>query len=178
LPDRIKSDYEFAIPVMDTTIGIGDFVPITADFNHSDMIEIPAGIPIYLGEMLYPFYIGDYAASQEIKWVEPHIIIDAKYFPANTIITLNIYTIQDDGEKYYFWLPENTPITLTNTTVKIPDVPDRITDIERFRHSRKVFINMSITYSEPVLLSEIIQDKLNIKFAIKLAIKTDLTIKL
>jgi hypothetical protein len=171
LPDRIKSYYEFAIPVIDTTIEIKNFIPVS-DYS----LEIPGDIPINTPEMSYPFYIGDYATSQEIQWIEPHIILEAKDFPSSTTLNINIYTMQDYGTKYYFW--QDYPVVQTNSPVKIPDVPNRITDIEQFRSSRKVFMKISVTYPASVLASDILQDKLNIKFAIKFAIKTDFAIKL
>jgi hypothetical protein len=174
LPDRIKSDYEFAIPIIDTTITVKDFIPIK--YLSDYQAEVPEGIPINTPEMSYPFYIGDYVASQEVQWIEPHIIIDAKDFPANTTLNISIYTVEDYITKYYFW--QNHPVTQASTPVKIPEDPNRITDIEPFRSSRKVYMNMSVIYPKSMSVSDILQDKLNIKFSIKFAIKTDLAIKL
>jgi hypothetical protein len=178
LPDKIKSDYEFAIPIMDTTVSVGNFV----DFNYSpellDTVKLPEGKEIRMGEQEYPFYIGDYSSSQEITWLEPQITIATKDFPSGTKVNIRIYTKDDSEGKSYFWLPENYSITMENTQVKVPETPAKINEIERFRHSRKVFIDVCITYPTAMLAAQIANDRVNIKFGIRFALKTDLHINL
>jgi hypothetical protein len=172
----VQSDHEFAIPLVDTTVKIGDFV--TFPYPIDTPIEIPEGTAIRMGELSYPFFIGDYASSQEMKWLEPRMILETNDFPSGTVVQLKIYIKRDDGTKYYFWLSDDYSVTLTNTSVKIPDTPDKITDISQFRSAKRVFIDVSITYPVSQLASEILHDKISIKFAIKFEIKTDLRIKL
>ncbi|MDR1886688.1 MAG: hypothetical protein LBQ70_02120 [Prevotellaceae bacterium] len=178
LPNRVQSDYEFAIPVIDTTVQMGDFMELAVIGVIHDTMTISEGTPISMGELSYPFYIGDYATSQEIKWLEPQMIVDTKDFPSGTVADIKIYTKDDNEKAYYFWLPEDYSITLTATQLKVPDTPNRITDISRFRTARQVFMNISIKYPTAVSVSKIVHDKVNIKFAIKFGIKTDLTINL
>jgi hypothetical protein len=180
LPDRIKSDYEFAIPIIDTTIRVGDFIDFV-NFSYPDEIldtlTLPKETPIRMGEYSYPFYIGDHS-SQEIKWLEPQIIIAAKNFPAGTIANIRIYTKDDNKEKTYFWLPENHSISLVNTSVRVPETPTVIEEIDPFRTVRKVYLDIFFTYLDKVFVSQIKDNQVNIKFGIRFAIKTDLTIKL
>jgi hypothetical protein len=164
--------------LIDTTVKVGDF----ADFVYygviPDTLTVPRETSISMGEHEYPFFIGDYSSSQEIEWLEPQIIIDTKDFPSGTVINIRIYTKNDNGEKIYFWLPENHSVTLVNTPVKVPDAPTRIKEISQFRTAQKVYLDVLITYPTEVPVTQIINDRVNIKFGIKFAIKTDLTIKL
>jgi hypothetical protein len=178
LPDRIKSNYEFAIPVIDTTVKIGDFESLAYYDEIPDELDIPEGTVIGMGEQEYPFYIGDYSPTQEIEWLEPQLIIDSKDFPPGTEANIRIYTKNDRGEKTYFWLSEDYSITLGNTSIKVPDIPNRINDIEKFRNAQTIFLDVFIVYPVKVLLAQIADDKVNIKFGIRFAIKTDLTINL
>jgi hypothetical protein len=178
LPDKIKSDHLFAIPIVDTTVLVSSF----ADFpNYGQLLEqikIPAGTPIHMGAQEYPFYIGDYASSQEIEWIEPHLIIDTKDLPSGTEINIRIYTQNEYREKLYFWLPADYSVTLVNTPLNVPENPQRIRDIEQIRNARKVFLDTYFTFPETVSATEIMNDIVNIKFAMQLAIKTNLRIAL
>jgi hypothetical protein len=178
LPDKIKSSYSFAIPIVDSTVSIGDFASLANYGALLEQVEIPEGTPIHMGEQEYPFYIGDYSPSQEIEWVEPHIIIDTKDLPSGTVVNIRIYIKNDYGEKVYFWLSENHSITLISTPVKVPETPQVITNIEQFRNARQIFLDTYLTYPATVSGAQIVNDKVNIKFAIKFAIKTDLKITL
>jgi hypothetical protein len=195
LPERIKSDCEFAIPIMDTTVVTGDFASfnITGEFpNIPELpdtfnlpkdtvinIKIKKGEAIKMGELEYPFYIGDYAMSQEIEWIDPHLIISTKDFPSGTTLNIRIYTKDKFKNKSYFWLPEDYTVTLTDyEPVRVPESPSKIQDTERFRNARKVFVDVWITYPEEMSLEQIIDDRVNIKFAIRFVIKTDLQVKI
>jgi hypothetical protein len=181
LPDKIKSDYSFAIPLIDTTVRLGDF----AYFLYHDIpginipeVNIPEGTPIRMGELAYPFYIGDYSSSQEIARLEPQLIIDTEDLPSGTEINLKIYTKDDFENRVYFWLPDDYSISLVNTPVKVPEDTQRITNIEKFRSARKVFLDITITYPTAVSSTQILNDRINIKFAIKFSLTTDLKINL
>jgi hypothetical protein len=178
LPDRIKSDYEVAMPLIDTTVSVGDFATFTGTDAIPDSITLPEGTPVIMGEMEYPFFIGEYSSSQKVKWLEPFIIIDTKDLPAGTTINIKIYTKNDDGVKIFFWLPENNSITIANTPVRVPETPNRLTNIDQFRYYPKVFLDASITYPEKTQVSKIIRDRIHIKFAFKFEMETDLTINL
>jgi hypothetical protein len=156
---------------MDMTISVADFSSITNYTQLLETIEIPEGTPINMGERSYPFYIGEYSSSQTIEWLEPRLIIDTKDLPSNTTINIKIYTKNDLGEHSYFWLPNNYSITLVNTPVKVIET---ITNIDQFRNARTVFIDVDITYPTDVTVSQIINDKINIKFAIRFALKINL----
>jgi hypothetical protein len=178
LPDRLKSDYEIAIPVIDTTVSIGDFVSFPLPDDLLDQITIPEGTPIDMGELEYPFFIGEYSPSQKLKWIEPLMIIDTKDLPSGTVVNLQIYTKDDDEREVYFWLPADYTVTTGNAPIKIPDTPGKIPNIEQLRYSTKIFLDASITYPTAVSASRVIQDRVNIKFAIKFEIETDLSINL
>jgi hypothetical protein len=176
LPNKIRSNYELAIPIMDTTIVIGDFESF-ANYNDIWNTEIPEGTFIDMGELSFPFYLGYYAHSDIIEWIESQIIIDTKSFPSSTKIYLKIYIKTDNGEKLHFGLPENYPITLENSQVKVP-MERMIEEIEQFRYAKRIFFNASIEYPVATSVSSISTAKMNIKFAIKFAIKTNLTVSL
>jgi hypothetical protein len=176
LPDKMKANYSLAIPIVDTTVAMGDFADIKSYYALLEGVEIPEGRPINMGEQAYPFYIGDYSPSQEIEWVEPHLIIDTTDLPAGTKVNIRIYTKDESEEKVYFWLSPEYSITLANTPIKVPEAPQQITNIEQFRSARTVYLDTSITYPAAVSGAEIVNHKVHIKFAIKFAIKTDLKI--
>jgi hypothetical protein len=178
LPDRIKSDYDFAIPVIDTTVRVCDFVDFLSYTEISETFTLPKGTPIRMGEYAYPFYIGDYSSTQEIEWLEPQIVILPKYFPSGTEANIRIYTKDSDGKKIYFWLDENHSVTLLNTSVRVPETPTIIKEIDRFRTARKVYLDVVLTYPDEVTVSQVKDNMVDIKFSIRFAIKTDLTIKL
>jgi hypothetical protein len=182
LPDRIKSTYEFAVPIIDTTVSIEEFASVRYYMkyysDYMDKFEIPEGTPIRMGEECYPFYIGDYAPSQEVEWLEPQLIIDSKDFPAGTTVNIMIYTNNDYDIKTFFWLPENYSITLSGSPVRIPETPKRIEDVQLFRSARRVCLDIIITYPSAMTGTEIANNRINIKLGIKYAIKTDLSIKL
>jgi hypothetical protein len=165
---------------VDTTVSLGDFASLAHYGALLEQIEISGGTPIQMGEQEYPFYIGDYSSSQIIEWVEPLIIIDPKDLPSGTEININIYTKNDYGEKSYFWLSENHSVILASTPVQVPkpETPQVITNIEQFRNARKVFLDTYLTFNETVSGAQIMNYKVNIKFAIKFAITTDLKIKI
>jgi hypothetical protein len=170
LPDKVKSDYEFAIPVVDTTVALGDF----ASFKQYELLlgqDIPAETPIRMGEQEYPFYIGDYSDSQEIDWVELLIIIDPKDLPSTTKVDVKIYTRNDSGEKSYDLVSDVIPLGQTYLK-KIEGIE------EKFRDAREVFLDTSLTFTDAVSGAQIMNYKVNIKFAIKFAITTDLKIKI
>ncbi|MDR0385742.1 MAG: hypothetical protein LBH60_06670 [Prevotellaceae bacterium] len=177
LPDRIKSDYEFAIPITDTTVAAENFEGIK-DFESLDMVDLPQGTPLIMGEIEYPFYIGDYSSSQEIKWLEPQIVVSPTGFPAGAEMNIKIYAKGSNGTNIYFWLPENYSITLANTSVKIPETPIRLNEIAQFRDVRKIYIDVSVIYPEDIRGPQIAAHKMNIKLGIKFAIKTDLSVNL
>jgi hypothetical protein len=178
LPHRIKSDSEIAIPVIDTTVSVGDFIAFTLPEELLNTIEIPEGTPINMGELEYPFFIGEYSASQKIGWIEPFLILETKDLPFGTTINIKIYTKDSEGKEIYFWLPENNPVTISNVPIKIPETPVKLTNIEQFRYSKKIFFNISVTYPTAVPVGKVIQDRLNIRVAIKFEIETDLIINL
>ncbi|MDR1584495.1 MAG: hypothetical protein LBS55_14790 [Prevotellaceae bacterium] len=172
LPDKVKTNGEFAIPLIDKTVRVEEFVSF--DNELLNMIEIPEGIPISMGEYSYPFYIGDYASSQTIEWVEPQIIIDTKDLPEGTKLQIKLYTKNDFGGKVYFWLPDDYFITVEEMPVKIND--GKITDLGQVRDAKKVFLDISITYPTAMLAVTVATSKINIKFNMKFAIETDLSI--
>ncbi|MDR2383099.1 MAG: hypothetical protein LBD76_04345 [Prevotellaceae bacterium] len=178
LPDKIKTTYTLAIPIVDTTVSVGDFATIKNYLALLDNIDIPENTPINMGEQAYPFYIGDYSSSQEIEWLEPQLILEPKDLPSGIKINIKIYTKNGTNEKVYFWLPDNHPVTLENTSVKLPETPQRITNIEQFRSARNIYLDISITYPAAVSSTQIVTDKINFKLGIKFAIKTDLKINL
>ncbi|MDR0726118.1 MAG: hypothetical protein LBF59_08970 [Prevotellaceae bacterium] len=178
MPDKIKSNYTLAIPIVDTTVSVGYFVDIQYYSTLLEAIQIPEDTPIDMGEQSYPFYIGDYSASQEIEWVEPHLIIDTKDLPSGTKVNIRIYTKNEYKDKVFFWLPSDYSVTLTDMPLKVPDTPNRITNIEQFRSAKNVYLDVSLTYPTAVSGAEIVNDELNIKFAIKFAIKTDLKLNI
>jgi hypothetical protein len=178
LPDKIKSDYEIAIPVIDATISVGDFVSFSFPDVLLDYIEILEGVPINMGEMEFPFFIGEYSSSQKLNWLEPLMIIDTKDLPSGTIVNLRIYTKNDNERGVYFWLPEDYTITVDNSLMRVPETPSKITNVDQFRHSRKIFLSASIKYPTTVPASKIIKDKVNIRFVMKFEIETDLSINL
>jgi hypothetical protein len=163
---------------MDTTVSIGDFVSFAEFEQLLEMVEIPEGMPIHMGEQSYPFYIGEYSSSQTVEWLEPQLIIDPKDLPSGTKINIRIYTKNDYKEKVYFWLPNDYSITLANTPVKVPESPQAITNIDQFRNATAIFLDTDIIYPTAVSGIQIVTDKINIKFAIKFALKTDLKITL
>jgi hypothetical protein len=167
LPDRVKSKYEIAIPIIDTAVSIENFVAFTFPDEVLNKTEIPEGTPISMRELEYPFFIGDFSSSQKINWIQLFITLETDS-PPGTTINIKIYTKDDDGRKNYFELPEN------NSSI----ISDKLTNIEQFRDSERIFFNVSITYPTKVSVAEIIQNKLNIKLAIKFEIETDLTINL
>jgi hypothetical protein len=179
LPDKVKSGYEFAIPITDTTLSISNFTDIRYYEGFLEMLDIPAGTPIVMGEQSYPFYIGDYSPSQEIEWIEPHFIIETKDFPAGTKINIMVYSKNDAGAKTYFWLDEDYSIELKSSTpVRVPETSTKMTNITQFRDIRRVYLDIAITYPVKVTGSQIATDRVNLKFGIKFAIKTNLTISL
>lgn len=178
LPKRFTSDYQFAVPVIDTTVELGDFVDFVVRSNLPVDYEIPEGKEINMGELSFPFYLGDFGESQDIKWLEPQIILNTKDLPAGTTANIKIYTKEDDGEKYYFWLPENYSVTATNVPIKVPESPVSITNIAQFRSSKEVFLDVALKYPTSVFASKVIKDKINIRFGMKFEIKADLEIKL
>jgi hypothetical protein len=184
LPDRIKSDYEFAIPIVDTVVTMENVLRNQYHINDTAAIPewvtailIPEGETTKLGEITYPFYIGEYASSQEVKWLEPRIILNAKNFPSGAVANIQIYTKQNDSI-HYFWLDKDHSVTLTNTTITIPETPINLTNIEDFRYSRSIYMNVFISYPEQLSMSDILSATMSFKLAIKFGIKTDLTIKL
>jgi hypothetical protein len=180
LPDKIKTDYTLAIPIIDTTISLGDFSEIQQYYSILDIFEVPANTPVNMGEQAYPFYIGEYSSSQEIEWIEPQIIIENKDLPSGTIVNIRICTKNDDDERIYFWLPSDYTVTLSNTLVKVPETPQKIEkeDINKFRSAKNIYLDTYITYPATMSGTEIVNQKVNIKFAVKFAIKTDLKINL
>ncbi|MDR2774041.1 MAG: hypothetical protein LBC19_04735, partial [Tannerella sp.] len=126
----------------------------------------------------YPFYIGDYSSSQEIARLEPQLIIDTEDLPSGTEINLKIYIKDDFENRVYFWLPYDYSVTLVNMPVIVPENPQIIENIESFRSARKVFLDITITYPTEVSSTQIMNDSINIKFAIKFAMKTDLKINI
>jgi hypothetical protein len=178
LPDKIKTDYTLAIPIIDTTISLGDFATIARYEQLIETIEIPAETPINMGEQSYPFYIGEYSPSQTIEWLEPQLIIDTKDLPSGTKINIKIYTKDEFGRRSYFWLSDDYSITLTHMPVKVPETPQTIKNIDQFRDATSVFLDIDLIYPTAVTGSQIVDAEINIKFAIKFAIKTDLKVKL
>jgi hypothetical protein len=184
LPDKIKSKGEYAIPLIDTTISVEQFTSISYGGEMWNMIEIPEGRPLNMGEFSFPFYIGDYASSQTIEWIEPQMIIDSKDLLPGTILQMNIYIKNDNGTKSYFWLsPEESTVTLKeleDMPVKIPNPVDKVTgtDLEKVRNARKIFMDLSIKYPTSMLVETILTHKINIKMSMKFAIETDLSINL
>ncbi|MDR1338928.1 MAG: hypothetical protein LBK58_02565 [Prevotellaceae bacterium] len=178
LPNRIRSDYELAIPVIDTTVSIGDFVSFPLPDALPDLTTIPERTPIGMGELEFPFFIGEYSSSQKLKWIEPSIIIETKDLPSGTVINIKIYTKDDDGGEIYFWLPSDHTVTIGSGSIKIPETPNRITNVDQFRYSKKIFLDASITYPTATPVSKVIKDRVNIKFAIKFEIEADLSINL
>ncbi|MDR3246276.1 MAG: hypothetical protein LBT50_07570 [Prevotellaceae bacterium] len=178
LPKKFASDYQFAIPIIDTTVELGDFVDFALIPGLLDDYEIAEGREINMGELSFPFYLGDFGESQDIKWLEPQIILDTKDLPDGTTANIKIYTKEDGGGKYYFWLPENYSITATNVLIKIPESPVSITNIAQFRSSKEVFLDVAIKYPTSVLASKVVKDKINIRFGMKFEIKANLEIKL
>ncbi|MDR1593887.1 MAG: hypothetical protein LBS43_05310 [Prevotellaceae bacterium] len=178
LPDRIQSGYELAIPITDTTLSIGEFTSLRYYENFWDQLEIPEGTPIEMGEQSYPFYIGDYSSSQKIEWIEPHFFIESKDFPSGTKINIKVYTKNDYEEKTFFWLPENFTVDLTDTQVRVPETPSKITNVEQFRSARRVYLDLAIIYPVKVTGLQISTNRVNLKFGIRFAIQTNLTINL
>jgi hypothetical protein len=179
LPERITSYYEIAIPMMDTTVLVGDFVYVKESSLEKD---IPEGFPINMGEISYPFYIGDFGEAQTIKWIEPQITVLSKDLPAGTIATVYIYLKYEDGSRKYFWEPEFTekgyPVTVTNTPTKVPDVLKRLTNIPDFRDNREIFLNLTLTYPAPVKASTALQHSLSCKLGIKFGMDANFKIDL
>jgi hypothetical protein len=180
LPDKVNANYTLAIPIIDTTVSLGDFVEIRQYYSILDIFEIPANTPVNMGEQAYPFYIGEYSPSQEIEWIEPQIIIENKDLPSGTKINIRIFTKNDYGDRIYFWLPSDYTVTLSNTLVKVPETPQKIEkeDINKFRSAKNIYLDTYITYLATMSGTEIVNHKLNIKFAVKFAIKTDLKLNL
>jgi hypothetical protein len=178
LPDRIRSGYSFAIPLVDTTVSVGDFASFTQYEELLGQDSIPANTLIQMGEQDYPFYIGDYSSSQTIKWVEPHINITPEDLPSGTKVNIRIYIKKDTDEQSYFWLPADYSVSLTNTSIKVPESPQRIENISEFRDARKVFLDMYLTFPEKEPVVKIIKYKVNVKFAIQFAMETNLSITL
>jgi hypothetical protein len=179
LPDKIKATYSLAIPIVDTTVSLGDFADIKSYGKLLESIDIPEGDTIEMGEQAYPFYIGDYSSSQEIEWVEPKIIIvdstNSTDLPSGTKINIKIYT-KNASQNVYFWLRENYPITWLKERIIVPETPQQITNIEQFRSARTIYLNTSIIYPTKVSGRQIVSNKVHIKFSIKFAIKTDLKV--
>jgi hypothetical protein len=178
LPDKIKASYSLAIPIVDTTVSVGDFADIQSYYTLLEDSEIPEGTPIKMGEQAYPFYIGDYSSSQEIEWVEPHIIIKSTDLPSGTKVNIRIYIKNESDEKVYFWLSPDYSVTLANTELKVPEISQQITNIEQFRSARTVYLDTSIIYPAKVSGAEIVSHKVNIKLAIKFALKTDIKVNI
>jgi hypothetical protein len=166
---------ELSIPLVDTTIEVKNFQEIK---NSPEYIEIPADMPLAMNELSFPFYLGNFASTQEVEWIIPQIIADTKNLPADTRIELNVY-VKANGEKHYFWIPESTPVATNSGYVTIPDQPVKVpvTD-EKLRSANSVFMILVISFPEKKKVSELLSYKVNVKFAITIKLKTDLAVKL
>jgi hypothetical protein len=177
LPSRIKSTHELAIAIIDTTVSIGNFVTFTLPEELLDTIMIPEQTPIDMGELEYPFFIGDYSPSQTIEWIDPFLILETKDLPSGTIVKIEIYIKDGNDRKIYFWLPENNAVTIAGAPVRIPDKPTSpLTNLESFRYATSIFFNISVQYPAATPIGKVINDRLNIKLGIKFKIETDLAI--
>jgi hypothetical protein len=160
--------------MIDTTVVVGDFVEIKNNPNGT----IAEGREIIMGELSYPFYIGDFGEAQDIKWIEPQIVVDTKDLPAGTIAYLKIYLINEDGSKNFFWLEENFAVTATSTPIRVPENPTKITNVATFRTSREVCLDLSLKYPSEVKASAVLRDKVIVKFGVKFGITANFKINL
>jgi hypothetical protein len=173
LPDKIESSYEIAIPVIDTTVSIGNFVTFKLPEELLNKTEIPEGTSIKMGELGYPFFLGEFSSSSSrVNWIELFFTLETKDLPSETKTTIKIYTKDNEGKNNYFELP-NDPV-ITNGLVKLSN---KITNTDQFKDSRRIFFDISVTYPTAVSVAKVIQDKLSVKLAVKFEI-TDLTLNL
>jgi hypothetical protein len=171
LPDRITSDYSIAIPLVDTTVFVRDFADIGYYRLEQDTITIPANTRIHMGEQEYPFYIGNYSGSQEIAWIELLILINSDDLPANTIISVDIYT-KNSFDLPYYLLSKDISLGESYSHPRI----EKPTIDSYFRDARKIFLNTSLTFNDAVSVAQIMAYKVNVKFSIRFAMKTHLKI--
>jgi hypothetical protein len=185
LPNKLRSNSELAIPIIDTTVSIGDFVSFVLPDELKTVINIPAETPVNMGELEYPFFIGDYSPTQIISDIQLFMIVDtianlpagAANLPAGTTINLKIYIRDEFGRKIYFWIPENKTIKIENAPIRVSD--DKPVQLsEELRASKKVFFDISLTYPSEISVAEAIRGRINIKFAMRFKIETNLIISL
>jgi hypothetical protein len=150
------------------------------EYDSGFLGRLPEKLSIEMGEQRHGLSIDDYSPSQGIEWIEPKLIITAKNFPSGTNVGIKIYTKNANKEKQYFWLPEDYSISLVNEEITVPESPEnkRIVDIEQLRQSRDIYLNIIITFPAAKSGKDIANYEVNVKFSIKLAIKTELKLNL
>jgi hypothetical protein len=185
LPDKVNANYTLAIPVVDTTLSIKEFVTLEYPYLKLDSFKIPEGDSIQMGEQRHHVDIDDYTPSRGIEWIEPQMIIDPENFPEGTKVGIKIYTKRAYGEKEYFWLNENYSFEFKpeSSFTVVPDrenPPIRIDEdkIKQLRQTQYVYLNIIIKYPSAISGAQIANHRVNVKFGLKLSINTDLKLNL
>lgn len=179
LPERLKTEYELAIPIIDTIVSVGDFIDIDTSSIPPNLLSIPAGTPIHLGEMKFPFYLGDFANTQIVEWIEPKFLLHVGATKATgEILSANLQLYTKQGSvKNFFWLPDYYWVQLGYDPVTVPENPARI-DAQQISSATEVFFDLNVKFPRAVYASEVLTTRVRIQLGVIIKLNGEVGIDL
>ena len=180
LPETIENDYEFAIPLIDTTLAVIDFPYFALSSVLPENQALPPGTIIESGAKDSPFYLGNWTdKGQSIERVELNLNI-SYYRLDDGAININIYT-QNNNQKEHFWLQQNhqIPTKAADYEVKLNPIASMLdaTSLNTVKDAGRVYLDLGLSFDRAITQSQLatsyIRAQLSMKVKVKITMKVN-----
>jgi hypothetical protein len=178
LPERIENEYEFALPLMDTTLDVMSFPLFSTMSISPDDLLLPSGTVIGSDTKDFPFYVGNWTEKgQTVERVELNLAL-SYYGLTDGAMEVNLYT-RNEGNKEYFWLPRNHEVETKSADYEVVGNPTKTvltpTQLNTIKGAGRIYFDVGLRFDEEVrgsdLKSSYIRARLSMKVKIKMLLK-------
>ena len=174
-PTEIVSDYELAIPIVDTVVNFAE-IAFPLDYLPNENQEILSGI-IGPEKISFPFYLADFFEDgQYLSWIEPKIIIDSDFL--DKIDFMLDFFLEDESGGILHILNSNIKLT-SGENVLFGNADSRLDFNSNMflKDAKKITVQATIVVKESITVKDLVNSKSNIKIGLKVGINMGFTRK-